>query len=159
MCLDLSIFSQTTHKFQPFVDGLVQERQPFKVQFHPTLLYVQFPYLNASYHNSGQKTVGQEAEKILQWLRMKKGVTEIIRLRVPASTPCTESEEVIENALGGISVDVLDWQVLDLSIDIILMTDTKYVEELHLYSSGNWGVLQQWSGVEGVTLLPNVSEP
>ena len=155
ICLDLSVFSQTTHKFKPFVDGLVQE-QLFEVRFYPILLYVQFPFLDASYHPSGPKAVGQGAERILQWLRDKKGITEIIELHVPGSTPRAESEEVIEKALYGISVDLLDWQVLDLSVDIILKSGAKNVEELHLYSSGNWGVLQQWSSIEGVTLLPNV---
>ena len=85
-------------------------------------------------------------------------MSEIIRLRVPGSSPRAETEQVIGSALEGISVDILDWQVLDLSIDIILRGKTKDVQELHLYSSGNWGVLQQWSGVEGVTLLPKVSK-
>lgn len=116
-----------------------------------------FPYLDASYQSSGPTAIGTEAEKILQWLRTKKNVTEIIELRVPGSTPRAESEEVIAKALSGISVDILDWRVLDLSIDIIIESRAKNVEELHLYSSGNWGVLQQWSGVEGVTLLPQVS--
>ncbi len=156
ICLDLSIFSQTTHRFGPFVDGLVRERQLFEVRFHPTLLYVEFPYLNASYFSDGPKTIGQEAAKILQWLRKKKNVTEIVRLRVPGSIPRAESEEFVEKALSGISVHVLDWRVLDLSIDILLNCDAKCVEVLSLYSSGNWGVLQQWSGAEGVALLPKV---
>lgn len=156
ICLDLSIFSQRTHKFKPFVDCLVQEQQLFDVRFHPTLLYVQFPYLNASYQSNGPTAIGAEAVKILQWLRTKKGVTEIIELRVPGSTPRAENEEVITKALCGISVDILDWRVLDLSIDIISSSCAKDVQELHLYSSGNWGVLQQWSGVEGVTLLLQV---
>ena len=119
-------------------------------------MYVEFPSPSTSYHLSGPITVGREAERILQWLRRKKKVSEIIRLRVPGSTPRAETEEVIESALEGISVDVLDWRVLDLSIDIILRGRTRDVQELHLYSSGNWGVLQQWSGVEGVTLLQKV---
>ena len=117
---------------------------------------MQFPYLNASYQSSEPTAIGPEAEKILQWLRTKKSVTEIIELRVPGSTPRAESEEVIAKALCGITVDILDWRVLDLSIDIILRSQAKDVEELHLYSSGNFGVLQQWSGIEGVTLLPKV---
>lgn len=104
---------------------------------------MQFPFLDASYHPSGPRAVGQGTERILQWLREKKGVTEIIELHVPGSTPRTESEEVIEKALYGISVDLLDWQVLDLSVDIVLKSGAKNVEELHLYSSGNWGVFQQ----------------
>lgn len=155
--LDLSMFSRRTHKFKLFVDCLLQEQQPFDIRFHPTLLYVHFPYLDASYQSSGPTAIGTEAEKMLQWLRTKKSVTEIIELRVPGSTPRAESEEVIAKALSGISVDILDWRVLDLSIDIIIESRAKNVEELHLYSSGNWGVLQQWSGIEGVTLLPQVS--
>lgn len=95
---------------------------------------------------------------ILQWLRTKKGVSEIMELYVPGSAPRMESDEVIERALEGISVDHLDWTVLDLSIETILNGSAKDVEELHLYSSGNWGVLQQWSGIEGVTRLLKASK-
>ena len=157
--MDLSVFSQTTHQFKPFVDGLVQEQQLFNMKFYPTLLYVQFPFLNSKAHGGGPKIVGQQAERILQWLRFQKGVSEIVKLRVPGSYPRAESEEVIGKALDGFSVDLLDWEVLDLSIDIILKSSTRNVEELCLYSSGNWGVLQQWSGTEGVTLLPKVTTP
>ena len=139
------------------MDGLLDGQQPFDIRFHPTLLYVQFPSLSTPYHLNRPISVGRGAERILQWLRRKKKVSEIIQLRVPGSTPRAETEEVIQDALEGISVDVLDWQVLDLSIDMIYESRTRDVQELHLYSSGNWGVLQQWSGVEGVTLLPKVS--
>jgi hypothetical protein len=151
------MFRHSTHKFKPFVEGLVRNQLHFEIRFHPTLLYVQFPCLTEQ-ALTAQRTIGQEAEHILKWLRNNKSVTEVIRLCVPAPEPCTERDEVIEQALEGISVDNLDWQVLDLSIDVLLKSGARNVEILHLYSSGNWGVLQQWSGVEGVTLLPNVSQ-
>ena len=76
---------------------------------------------------------------------------------VPGSAPRAESENVIPEAISGLSIVSLDWRVLDLSIDIIFQSESKGLEELHLYSSGNRGVLDQWSGPEGVILLPKVS--
>ena len=157
VCLDLSIFGQPTHRFKPMVDGLVQENQEFDLRFHPTLVYVEFPHVNGSLDETGPTSVGQDAARILQWLRTTKCVKGILRLCVPESSPRSESEDVICKALCGISVDVLDWRVLDLSLDVIFCNDSKNLEELYLYGSGNLGVLQQWSGPEGVTILPNVS--
>ena len=154
ICLDLTMFGRETHKFKPFVEAL--GRVPPLIRFFPTLFYVQFPYLNPSFYER-PPAIGEEVEKVLQWLKDKKGVTEVIELRVPGSDPRAESEEPIQRALSGLSIDELDWGVLDLSIDILLRGATKNIKRLHLYSSGNWGVLQQWSGAEGVALLHRVS--
>lgn len=149
----MSVFGQSTHRFTPFVEKLIKEELPC-VRFYPRLLYVQFP------HNEEEpSTFSLQVQRVLQWLKAKKEVREIVRLHVPGSAPRAGNEEVIRNALDSICVDTLDWQVLDLSIDVILDGKTKGVRELHLYSSGNMGVLKQWSGEEGVTLLENVSEP
>ena len=139
------------------VDELVREQEQVSLRFHPTLLYVEFPHLNASCDDTDLEPIGEDAERILQWLRITKGVREILQLRVPAASPRIESEDVVRKALCGISVAVLDWRVLDLSVAVISSSDSKNVEELYLYGSGNLGVLQQWSGQEGVTMLPNVS--
>ena len=117
---------------------------------------MEFPYLSPSYPNDWPTVIGPEVQKVLKWLSGHKGVTKIFRLRVPGSTPRTESEEFVGKALRKISVIQLDWGVLDLSIDILLGCGAKDVEVLHLYSSGNRGVLQQWSGDEGVKLLKKV---
>ena len=151
------MFGYPTHRFKPMVNRLVQEEPLPNLSFHKTLAYVAFPCLDTSDPSSYPESVGPDAERVLQWLKVSKGVSEIIRLVVPGSAPRAESEEVIGKALQGISVVSLDWRVLDLSIDTIFNSESKNVEELSLYSSGNWGVLKQWSGPEGVTILPNVS--
>ena len=151
------MFGQPTHKFKPMVDGLIQKGRLPNLSFHKTMAYVTFPFLDSSHPDSCPESVGSDAERVLQWLRDTKGVSKIIRLIVPGSTPRAESEDVIRDAIRGISVVSFDWRVLDLSIDIIIGSASKNVEDLCLYSSGNWGVLQQWSGTEGVRLLPNVS--
>lgn len=139
------------------VDRLVQDNPKVDLRFHPTLVYVEFPHVNASLDNTEPEAIGQDAAKILQWLQKTKSVKEILRLCVPSSSPRSEREDVIRKGLLGISVDVLDWRVLDLSLDVILCNASKNLEELYLYGSGNLGVLQQWCGPEGVTMLPNVS--
>ena len=151
------MFGRPTHKFKLMVDGLVQKDRLQNLGFHTTLADVVFPFLDSSHPSSCPESVGPDAERVLQWLTVTKGVSEILRLIVPGSAPRTEREDVIRNAIRGISVVSLDWRVLDLSIDFILNSKSKNVETLSLYSRGNWGVLQQWSGTEGVTLLPNVS--
>ena len=97
----------------------------YKTKSSTTFDFTQ-PYYTYSFHlllrhtDDGPAFIGQEAEKILQWLRTKKCVSEIMELYVPGSVPCMESDEVIEKALQGISVDHLDWTVLNLSIETVL---------------------------------------
>ena len=147
------MFGQPTHKFKPMVDGLIQKGRLPNLSFHKTMAYVVFPCLDSSRPDPCPDLVGPDAGRVLQWLRNTENVSEIIQLIVPGSSP----DDVIRDAIRGISVVSLDWRVLDLSIDIIISNESKNVEDLYLYSSGNWGVLQQWSGKEGVTLLPKVS--
>ena len=52
--------------------------------------------------------IGQEVVILLQWLKEEKEVTEILRLRVPGSSPRAESEEFVARALDSISIQELD---------------------------------------------------
>jgi hypothetical protein len=128
----------------------------YKVDFQPYLKYVSFPNLNTIRKQSCayaiQHLFREEVKWVLQWLRIVKGVTRILTLRVLDSRHEPHSEETIEDAVEGLKVEELDWKRMDLSIHTVLKA-AKDVRVLHLYSSGSWTPLSHWMGPDGLKML------
>lgn len=128
----------------------------YKVNFQPYLKYVSFPNLETirkqNYAYTIQDLFGQEVKYVLQWLRIVKGVTRILDLRVLDSRHEPHSEETIEDAVEGLEVEELNWKRMDLSVHTVLRT-AKDVRILHLYSSGSWTPLSHWMGPDGLNAL------
>ena len=99
-----------------------------------------------------------EAPRVFQYLH-NKGVREICHVVVP---DCLQhphaNKDIIESFHGAHSrlhIRSLDWRKRDLDIQTIL-TATKHVEKLVLYSSGNLDVLSHWASLDGLCRLPKV---
>jgi hypothetical protein len=97
-----------------------------------------------------------EVPTVLKWLR-KKGVTEIVELVVPDSFTHPHNEETIEEAIKDFRIQILHWQRLDLSIHSIAEAGPN-LRTLHLYCSGNRGILDHWTGLRGVVRLTALQE-
>lgn len=150
LCLDLAFFNDTNNDFERFLrklDALI-------IDFESTLSYVQLPEL-ANRFDRLPTIDRDEAYQVLYWLK-ESGVNTIIDLHVPDALYGGHSEEMVENCLTLFDqVELLDWRKLDLSLET--MKAARGVHTIWLYSSGNWGALAQWTGVEGLVTYPNVS--
>jgi hypothetical protein len=150
LCLDLAFFNDTNYDFGRFLDRLGD----LDIDFESTLSYVQLPEL-ANRFDRLPTIDRHEAFRVLYWLK-GSGVHTIIDLHVPDALFGGHSEEMVENCLTLFhQIELLDWRRLDLSLET--MKAARGVHTIWLYSSGNWGALAQWTGVEGLVTYPNVS--
>lgn len=99
----------------------------------------------------------KDLKAVFGWLR-SSGVEKIIRVKVQDIPEPSHSDEIIEDALRGFGVEILDWVKYDLCSNTILEAAPD-VREVHLYSSGNNAVLHAWSGIDGLKQLKKVSHP
>jgi predicted metal-dependent peptidase len=90
---------------------------------------------------------------IFDWLR-SKDVKKIVKVMVVDDGSPSHSDDAIQEALGGLEVEVWDWKKLDMCTDVIYKS-TKKVREVSLYSSGNNAVLMGWASSEGLTNVEN----
>lgn len=137
----------------PVLPGLLE------IKFEPTLRYVQFPNLDLVAPISESPLYyppRDEVPTVLAWLRMK-GVTEIVELKVDDSLTHPHTEEMIEESIRNFKIQKLDWQRLDIAIKSI-KDYAPNLQSLHLYGSGNWGVIEHWTGSEGVVGLTSLQE-
>ncbi|KAI0411302.1 hypothetical protein F5X98DRAFT_380891 [Xylaria grammica] len=88
---------------------------------------------------------------------LKTRIKSIVYLQVDESIyhPCPDN--LIESALRGLKIYTLDWRKTDLCAQVVLNAAPD-VEVLHIYCSGNRGVLLSWSAPDGLPLLPNLRE-
>jgi len=93
--------------------------------------------------------------KILNWLRLKGGVQEILEVNVIDDDKEPHSDEAIEMALKGLDVEILNWRKLDLCSDV-MCNAAPNVRVVYLYSSGNKEVLRGWSSASGLARLSKV---
>jgi len=85
------------------------------------------------------------------WLH-EKGVTNIIKVIVDDLEPPCHKDESIQKALREFEIEILDWRKLDLCPDTICRS-CPCLREVHLWWSGNNGILRAWSEPEGLARL------
>ncbi len=128
----------------------------YNVEFQPYLKSVSIPDLDQfRSHESAQRishVFGNEVKHILHWLRFVKGVRKILKLRVLDSRQRPHSEEAVEEATKDLHIEELDWTRLDLSTRAIQDTAGE-AHTLHLYASGSWMPICQWTGTQGLEAL------
>lgn len=88
---------------------------------------------------------------IFNFLR-RKGVKRVVRIIVDDKVSPAHIDEAIERAVGGLNVEIWDWQKIDLCSETIL-TAAPDVREVCLYWSGNNAVLRGWSDRGGLAQL------
>lgn len=143
--LDLSDFNDDKLSFSKFVENVKNGK--LEIDFYNTLIYIEFPDLQASALNSKR----DEAITILEWLN-EKGVHNILSLNVPDSLQNPHRESDIVKTLQKFeSVEFLNWRIQDMSLDTLKRI--KGLKSLRLYSSGNRDVLKFWTSDEGLVNL------
>ena len=95
-----------------------------------------------------------EALTVFKVLQVK-GVTHIVEVIVPDCPIHPHKNKDIIESLCSFHVRILDWKKRDLSVELLRRASPE-VEELHLYSSGNQGILDQWASDEGLCRLEKV---
>ncbi|KAI0858846.1 hypothetical protein F4860DRAFT_526736 [Xylaria cubensis] len=92
-----------------------------------------------------------------KYIKVKYSLKKILRLQVDelVDHPCTDA--LIESALSGINIDTLDWRKTDMCAQMVVNV-VPNVQSLHLYCSGNRGILLNWSASDALPLLPNLKK-
>jgi hypothetical protein len=143
----LSDFDQESHDFAEFVDDLVANasscvEEENDLLFEDTLVYAYLPDLK----RFTGKIVHTAISKLFDWL-YRKGVRTILDLNIPDNQLQPLSDErMLEDVFQRFDIRTLDWRRLDVNVDLFLDKQPK-LQELNLYSSGNWSVLYHWSNV------------
>lgn len=103
-----------------------------------------------------------EIIRVLDWLRDKKNVKNIIELIVLDRLVNPHDEIKIGDQVKMFGVEILNWRILDLSISVFgnsrfdEPSALQQIRELHLYTSGKRAVLSHWLGEDGIRTLTNV---
>lgn len=126
------------------------------LHFEGLLRSVKLP-ANKSSEPAGLEARQEALRNFFALLKGKKhGVKHIVHLQVDESVgrPCPDT--LIESALSGIMIDILDWKKTDMCASVVIQAVPR-VRSLYLYCSGNRGVLRSWSAADGLPLLGGVS--
>lgn len=127
------------------------------LSFDQILRFVRIPGFSKSKHtkpNMHSDTVAN----IFKCLYDRKAVTHIIHLEVGSDPDLAESDDAIIQSLEHIEVDELDWKKTDISSHVLLQA-VPNVRKIHLYSSGNMGILKSWAAEDGLRRLCKVCRP
>lgn len=127
------------------------------LSFDQILRSVRIPGLSKSKHT--KSTIDSDTvANIFKCLYYRKAVTHIIHLEVGSDPDLAESDDAIIQSLEHIEVDELDWKKTDISSHVLLQAAPN-VRRIHLYSSGNMGVLKSWAAEDGLCRLCKVCHP
>ncbi|KAI0423857.1 hypothetical protein F5Y09DRAFT_326191 [Xylaria sp. FL1042] len=163
LCFDISRIDPTPYTISTFVDSLISHSGTRELlAYEETLRYVEFPPLDMIVvdretfkENTYLEHDHNEVFKILQWLTEKK-VKRIIKLVVPDRLINPHNDLGMAAEVVKFEVEILDWRVLDLSIDIFPKPARNKLKELYLYSSGNRATINHWFSPEGIRKLENL---
>ncbi|KAL7901847.1 hypothetical protein HDV64DRAFT_143531 [Trichoderma sp. TUCIM 5745] len=157
--LDMSDFSNPSHDFVGFIKDLIETAPPAEnknesIQFEDILFYVCLPdfnYFKEPPHN--------EIKKLFEWLRTRQ-VHTIKVLDIPDSTVHPMCDLLLEAAVfENFKVHKLTWRKLDINLKILTASrHASEIEDLTLYSSGNWSVLYHWVSEEGLVTLQRLQK-
>ncbi|KAK5997909.1 hypothetical protein PT974_00275 [Cladobotryum mycophilum] len=135
----------TVQSFAEFVESLRKQASTY-LRFESVLKYAEFPDLNkhtASTQRPNKdmfRTEHSEISDVIDWLRSRQ-VTEVMKLVVPDRLHSPHSDDEVMHCVNGLGVRILDWKKPDLYLPKL---DKDFLRELHLYSSGNQSVIDQW---------------
>lgn len=151
ICLHLTNIKTEEQSFTEYVQWLEAEDETIGnvFKFEKILKYAKFPDLHTQMPKHSEDLVASlrqdhnEIKIVMDWLqRRKTPVTQILELSVPDRLFCPHSDDDVRSCVVGWGIRVLNWRKLDLYLRNL--TDKDDLEELHLYSSGNKSVHEQW---------------
>ncbi|UKZ73679.1 hypothetical protein TrVFT333_001329 [Trichoderma virens FT-333] len=125
-----------------YVRGLKTMNAEF-LRFERILKYAKFPELSGQELFTSSEDMRQDHSEVidvLDWLQ-NRGAQQVLRLSVGDRLHCPHTDEDVTACVNTFGVRALNWRKLDLYLKN--MTDSP-IEELHLYSSGNPSVHDQW---------------
>ena len=123
------------------------------LSFDRFLRFVRIPGTTKSEHTKPD-TDRNSVVDVFEYLH-NKGVTHIIYLEVGSDPDFAQSDIAITRSIKPFTVAELNWKKTDISSDI-LREAAPNVRKLHLYSSGNMGVLKSWGAENGLPSLSKV---
>ncbi|KAL7803582.1 hypothetical protein V8C44DRAFT_343878 [Trichoderma aethiopicum] len=152
ICLQLPIDTDRD-SFADYVQGLEDQGDSVSdtFKFEKVLKYVKCPSLH-SYAQASIQPLGiaatlrtdyNEMEIMYNWLR-KRGVCQVLDLSVPDRLFSPQSDEIVEKCVNSWNIRILNWRKLDLFLGRFTTKTKEHLRELHLYSSGNSSVHEQW---------------
>ncbi|KAL7927983.1 WD40-repeat-containing domain protein [Trichoderma austrokoningii] len=146
MYFDFSQFKLDAKKesFTDYIHGLRKIANTKFFQFEQVLKYVTFPDLNGQPALMGSEAFKQDHSEVkdtLDWLR-ERGVEQVLSLSVDDRLHCPHDDKDVAVCVKNFGVRVLKWKKLDIYLKGF--SDSLLIEELHLYSSGNQSVHDQW---------------
>jgi hypothetical protein len=86
----------------------------------------------------------------------QNGMETLHKLTIPDCPRHPHSDRIIQDAISGLDLKVLDWSKKDPSIRSLYKAATD-VENLHLRSSGHPDILAFWTGESGLNRFRKVS--
>ncbi|KAL7950024.1 hypothetical protein V8C42DRAFT_309254 [Trichoderma barbatum] len=128
--------------FADYVQGLKTMKVKF-FRFERVLKYAFFPELSVQVPFMSSEDMNQDHREVMDafdWLE-SQGVEEVMSLTVNDRLYCPHADEDVTACVNTLGVRILKWRKLDTYLKN--MTDIS-LEELHLYSSGNRSVHDQW---------------
>ncbi|KAL5085258.1 hypothetical protein Trisim1_010700 [Trichoderma cf. simile WF8] len=142
--LNLSQFKSDTNNgnFTNYVQGL-KTMKTDAFRFEMVLKHVAFPELGNLEPFVGVEDVAKDHREVMDvfdWLELR-GVQQALSLSVKDRLFCPHTDEDIATYVNKFGVRVLKWKKLDMYLEDL---DVNTLEELHLYSSGNRSVHDQW---------------
>lgn len=128
-----------------YVRGLTEltKISPDFFRFESVLKYAMFPNLSGPtllQSSDDFKQDHKEVKDTLDWLK-DRGVHEVINLYVGDRLHCPHDDDHVAQCVTALKVRVLNWKKLDIYLNGLTEVP---IEELHLYSSGNRSVHDQW---------------
>ncbi|KAL6867029.1 hypothetical protein J3F83DRAFT_761514 [Trichoderma novae-zelandiae] len=129
-----------------YIRGLqnLTKANPTLFRFEKVLKYAVFPDLSGQAPFLGSADLKQDHREVrdtLGWLE-ERGVQEVLNLAVDDRLYCPHDDSEVAFCVNKFNVKVLNWKKTDIYLRD--MADAP-VEELHLYSSGNRSVHDQWA--------------
>ncbi|KAL1617112.1 hypothetical protein SLS56_011115, partial [Neofusicoccum ribis] len=150
ICLHLSNIDTDEQNFSDYVQWLKdQDAKTGEIfRFESTLKYANFPNLDRHAFKHPVDVVASmrrdhtEIKTVIKWLR-DRGVRQILNLSVLDRLFSPHSDTNVDDCVVNSAVRVLDWRKLDLYLGNMTKKG-EHLQELHLYSSGNQSVHEQW---------------
>ncbi|KAE9368896.1 hypothetical protein N431DRAFT_547753 [Stipitochalara longipes BDJ] len=138
------------------------------LRFEDVLQYVAVPQVQVESQPASQQRGSKRQLKrdglgrtdlvfLFKWLKGERSVKTILKVIVDDLQEPAHSDEAIEAALKGMSVEDWDWRKTDLCLEVIhAVAPTARI--VHLYWSGNNAILRGWSEPEGLAKLEKLEK-
>ena len=156
--MDLSCFNDPSYNIDAFLDSIERLSEGSdmfsSIDLPSTLLYVGLPKIQSVPRHLRIEKLA----RIFNWLK-RRNVESILKIQIPDLEYEPYREDDIEKCLTKFKeIEELNWVKLDMSLEVLGDSEGKIhgVRKIWLYSA-NWGMINYWTGLEGVVNYSQVS--